>query len=767
LTTPPVKEAVGGNKNGGDEGGVAIQIPAKKISKGYIKRLRTGWNLYKESTVGKIGLGIMIGFVFLAIFAPIIAPYPPGFIAPSEDVFRADFVKVELPAAPTIGLDDPLSEHWHAPVGYSGNMENLDTIMVYSSEGHLVRYKVSKTTKVVEGSDVVGMDLTDPETHTFPANATYVRPLYFRSHRYFVVAEKMITEISYNTLAPIQVTELSFHPTYFSNMWNRWSSTNTAGIMLFGMANDTAIALMAKIPPNQLLGEYTERTVVSIKNLGDMNETAGQHVVGAPLVMDRPNMENGSLMIVPLNESLVAFRIEKTGDNPPTSVRLGDLVWQTVYSEVNAGPDREPGPIPDRPISFYKNDPAEDIGKEIVVFASTDGYLYSFYTRNGSLAWSTSIAGNRIREPSFEAVYATYRGEVLAIGSSEGRGFIARIDPSTGLIAQNGTALYTMDGTINSVPEYIASSRLYIFSTDRGVVYILKETMELFATFTVSGGVSTPVSYVGNIINNVGSYQGNYFALITKDGSLYSQSITGFYAAPLKPGVYASGNRYLLGTDVFGHDIFSQLVYATRIELIVGIVAALIAVGVGTGIGLISGYYGGWVDTILMRITDIFLTLPVLVIILLMAAILGGSIINIIIIIALFSWSGIARVIRAQTLSLKTRSFIDAARISGATDSKIILRHLAPNVLPFTFLYMTFTTSGAIITEAILAFLGFGDPRIVTWGMMLQYLRISGNTLTAPWWLLPPGVAITLLSLSFYLIGRAFDEVVNPRLRSR
>ncbi|RLF71181.1 MAG: ABC transporter permease, partial [Thermoplasmata archaeon] len=210
-----------------------------------------------------------------------------------------------------------------------------------------------------------------------------------------------------------------------------------------------------------------------------------------------------------------------------------------------------------------------------------------------------------------------------------------------------------------------------------------------------------------------------------------------------------------------------QFVYATRIELVVGILAALIAVGLGTAVGLISGYYGGWVDSLLMRLTDIFLTLPVLVIILLMAAILGGSIRNIIIIIAIFSWSGIARVIRAQTLSLKTRSFVDAARVSGASNTKIILVHLAPNVLPFTFLYMTFTISGAIITEAILAFLGFGDPTVITWGMMLQYLRISGNTLTAPWWLLPPGIGITLLSLAFYLIGRALDEVVNPRLRSR
>jgi peptide/nickel transport system permease protein len=119
------------------------------------------------------------------------------------------------------------------------------------------------------------------------------------------------------------------------------------------------------------------------------------------------------------------------------------------------------------------------------------------------------------------------------------------------------------------------------------------------------------------------------------------------------------------------------------------------------------------------------------------------------------------------TLSLKERSFVDAAIVAGASESRLIFRHIAPNVLPYTFLYMTFNISGAIITEAVLAFLGYGDVNSITWGMMLQFLQLSGHALTAWWWLLPPGIAITLLSLSFYLIGRAFDEVVNPRLRKR
>jgi len=375
---------------------------------------------------------------------------------------------------------------------------------------------------------------------------------------------------------------------------------------------------------------------------------------------------------------------------------------------------------------------------------------------------------SNMREPRPIGIWPTFRGDLVVTGTTGELGFIASVDRENGAIMGNRT-WYNMTGSpVVGRPDYIPSSRNYIFMTESQQIVILKHTMQLDATFqAVGGGTHTTISYVGNIVNQVGSTQGNYYSMVTVDGVLWVQSVSGTYTAPLPPGVYESGNRYILGTDVFGGDIFTQLVYATRTELVVGLVAAVISAGLGTIVGLIAGFYGGWVDTLLMRLTDIFLTLPILVVALLLAAVLGPSIGNIILIIAIFSWAGVARVIRAQTLSLKNRSFIDAARVSGASNRAIILRHLAPNVLPLTFLYMVFTISGAIITEAILAFLGMGDPTAVTWGMMLQFLQISGNTLTAPWWLLPPGISITLLSLAFYLVGRAFDEVVNPRLRAR
>jgi peptide/nickel transport system permease protein len=181
---------------------------------------------------------------------------------------------------------------------------------------------------------------------------------------------------------------------------------------------------------------------------------------------------------------------------------------------------------------------------------------------------------------------------------------------------------------------------------------------------------------------------------------------------------------------------------------------------------MISGYWGGVVDVLIMRSADIIMVLPTLLVILVMASFFKGlSIWSIIIIIALFRWPGVSRVIRAQTLSIKTRPFVEAAKAAGAGHMRIILRHLLPNVVPLAFLYMTFRVTSAIVIEAALAFLGFGDPTTVSWGMMLQWVWKTGYMFKAPYWLLPPGICISLITLSFYMIGRAMEQVLDPRLR--
>jgi len=221
-----------------------------------------------------------------------------------------------------------------------------------------------------------------------------------------------------------------------------------------------------------------------------------------------------------------------------------------------------------------------------------------------------------------------------------------------------------------------------------------------------------------------------------------------------------------LGTDNIGRDLLSQLLTGARIAFLVGISAAFMSIVFGTLIGMIAGYAGKLTDSLLMRFADMIMVMPSLLVVLLLSSLFGQlNIWIIVLLIALFRWPGISRVIRAQTLSLKERPFIDMARVAGASNLRIIFRHILPNVLPMALLYMTFRVTSAIIVEAALAFLGFGDPNTVSWGMMLQWVWKTGHMFQAPYWLLPPGICISLITLAFYMMGRAMEEVLDPRLR--
>jgi len=224
--------------------------------------------------------------------------------------------------------------------------------------------------------------------------------------------------------------------------------------------------------------------------------------------------------------------------------------------------------------------------------------------------------------------------------------------------------------------------------------------------------------------------------------------------------------KHWLGTDFMGRDILSQLLAGARVAFMVGVTAAFMSIFLGTAIGMVAGYAGRVADTLLMRLADMVMVMPTLLVVIILAALFGQlSIWTIVLIIALFRWPGVSRVIRAQTLSLKQRPFIDAARVAGASHLRIIFKHIMPNVLPLSFLYMTFRVTSAITIEAALAFLGFGDPGTVSWGMMLQWVWKTGHMFRAPYWLLPPGICISLITLSFYMLGRAMEEVLDPRLR--
>ncbi len=224
----------------------------------------------------------------------------------------------------------------------------------------------------------------------------------------------------------------------------------------------------------------------------------------------------------------------------------------------------------------------------------------------------------------------------------------------------------------------------------------------------------------------------------------------------------------ILGTDHMGSDLWAQLVYGTRVALAIGLSAAFIAVFIGTSVGLIAGYLGGVVDEVLMRVVDVLLAVPVMPVLIVLGALFGKSVANVVILLALFSWMGIARMVRAQTLSLKERTFVEAAKAAGASSAYIMISHILPNTMPLIFANLVLRIPSAILTEASLSFLGLGDPRVPTWGRMLQNARQFGAfTKMAWWWMLPPGIVLTGLAVAFVFIGNSVNEILNPRYRER
>ncbi|MEU9576709.1 ABC transporter permease [Streptomyces chilikensis] len=234
--------------------------------------------------------------------------------------------------------------------------------------------------------------------------------------------------------------------------------------------------------------------------------------------------------------------------------------------------------------------------------------------------------------------------------------------------------------------------------------------------------------------------------------------------APGSPMEAPSG-RFWLGTDRFGRDLFGLVVWGSRVSLLVGLLAAALSVVIGALVGITAGHFGGAYSTVIMRITDWFLVMPALVLAIALATVLSRSLGTVVLAIGIVTWPTTARLVRAQTLAVESRPYIERAKALGGGHLHIMTRHVLPNVMPLVLAQTTLLISSSILTEATLAFLGLGDPTVVSWGSLLQDAREAGAVSSGKWWyVVPPGIGIAVVALAFTLCGRGVESVLNPRL---
>lgn len=228
----------------------------------------------------------------------------------------------------------------------------------------------------------------------------------------------------------------------------------------------------------------------------------------------------------------------------------------------------------------------------------------------------------------------------------------------------------------------------------------------------------------------------------------------------------APSGGFPLGTDESGRSVLALVVWGARVSLLVGISATVISMAIGTLVGIASGHFGGWPGGILERLTDWFLVIPFLPLAIALATVLGSSLLNVIVVIGVTSWPGTARLVRAQTLAVEARPYLERARVLGGGHWHQMSRHVLPNVMPLVLANTTLTVAIAILSETTLSFLGLGDPFRVSWGSMLDNAFSAGAISAGAWWyLLPPGLCVVVVVLAFTLVGRALENVLDPGSR--
>jgi peptide/nickel transport system permease protein len=249
--------------------------------------------------------------------------------------------------------------------------------------------------------------------------------------------------------------------------------------------------------------------------------------------------------------------------------------------------------------------------------------------------------------------------------------------------------------------------------------------------------------------------------------AIVSPAISPYSATAQSCGVFAPPSlHHWLGCDDGGIDMLSELMQGGRVSLVVGFAATLVAMVIGGGVGIISGYFGGWADITLMRITDYLLVIPDLVFAMVIADIWGPSLFHVIMVIGILEWTGTARVIRAQVMSVKARVYIKRARALGSGHARIIWKHILPQVGPLLIANTVLTVAIAIYLETALAFLNLEDPTVTTWGTILEHAFDREAVSSGAWWaIVPDGVCIALVIVGCFLLGQAIEDALNPRLK--
>ncbi|RLF29576.1 MAG: hypothetical protein DRN14_01905 [Thermoplasmata archaeon] len=794
-----------------------------KGSSAFKRTLKEGWKTLMSSRMGKVGFAIIAVFAFMAIFAPVIAPYPANYIAPVTDIFESLEYKFPYLNGSYVGpfLAYTPEMTWVGAAYPNGTLLAFSLSRAFAGEDPFQNGTMLVAEPNADGGRILSYTLK------FWYNET-------GSLRY---TEVEVDVSSYNLTLPLNYAA-------FINP----SSEMRVDLMVSFIAvyNNSKVAIMDFLAsrkvlsvidlPQRLEGDtwYVLDTLSSKYYYGSMTAWSKRrhlalgnesrfyivnfdytiNIFLGTLYVSHASVVEGNLTFAPKGGQLLynfysvvngsfQFTTELVLTDGSTlyafDSETGNVSWNRTYSIPGVG-DLEilnPGQPPksqDLLAIFVPVRHVNTIG--YIVVDPRDGnytgqsFLKTFKSKpeflSGPLATSYQLIvgeNNKTLGGYYDNVLiSVWDGENTQVmvttslgyvyGSNLTREWPGWIGSYKGVMGKKGP---------NAMVAYTAFNMIYHVMEDGSLLQLNATGMSAQKGLKVSVlSYRDPVTHGPKPIDSVyflesptgykkAGQRAMFVIIKMENGELLMRGLKGRYLPPLPPSLKPrpSGNRYIFGTDSQGHDILSQLIWGSRVAFVVGVLAAFGNVMIGTTMGVVSAFYGGRTDMIIMRLTDIMLTIPFLPIILILVAVIGPTIWNIILVIAVLGWAGIAKVIRAQALSLKARPFMDAARVAGASNARLIFVHLFPNVLPFTFLYMTIGVASAILTEASLSFLGLGDPRHVSWGQMLQTLLTSGAVLRAWWWLLPPGLAITLLSMGFYMLGRGFEEMVNPRLRRR